>query len=296
MKGIVKHMDVLNFQLASPLQFNWTGKFIAPDENWTHITRALTDYEFIVMTDGELYIADDKRQYVVKNGEYLIMPPTLKQYGYKPSKCTFYWTHFTYPNELISPRCSMSEHDILNNIHKNQNMILPVQNTIPRIDRIIVLLKQLQDSDRKYGSKMLNSLNITAALMELHSQLYLSNGRVSLKGDHVQLYTDIVDYISWRIRENFKVSEIAEYFGYNEKYITTFFKKASGVSLKTYILNQKMDMAKALLSDTNKPISQIGYEIGFSDNHNFSSAFKKITGQSPSDYRNTYAQRKLFHE
>lgn len=296
MKGMVKHMDVLNFQLASPLQFNWAGKFIAPDENWTHITRALTDYEFIVMTDGELYIADDKRQYVVKNGEYLIMPPTLKQYGYKPSKCTFYWTHFTYPNELISPRCSMSENDILNNIHKNQNMILPVQNTIPRIDRIIVLLKQLQDSDRKYGSKMLNSLNITAALMELHSQLYLSNGRVSLKGDHVQLYTDIVDYISWRIRENFKVSEIAEYFGYNEKYITTFFKKASGVSLKTYILNQKMDMAKALLSDTNKPISQIGYEIGFSDNHNFSSAFKKITGQSPSDYRNTYAQRKLFHE
>lgn len=55
-----------------------------------------------------------------------------------------------------------------------------------------------------------------------------------------------------------------------------------------------MDMAKALLSDTNKPISQIGYEIGFSDNHNFSSAFKKITGQSPSDYRNTYAQRKII--
>lgn len=43
MKGMVKHMDVLNFQLASPLQFNWAGKFIAPDENWTHITRALTD-------------------------------------------------------------------------------------------------------------------------------------------------------------------------------------------------------------------------------------------------------------
>lgn len=78
---MAKHMDVLNFLLASPLQFNWTGKFIAPDENWTHITRALTDYEFIVMTDGELYIADDKRQYVVKSGEYLIMPPTLKQYG-----------------------------------------------------------------------------------------------------------------------------------------------------------------------------------------------------------------------
>ena len=248
------------------------------------------------MTDGELYIADEKQQYVLKKGEYLIMPPTAKQYGYKTSKCTFYWTHFSYPNEIISPLCAMSENDILNNIHKSSNMILPVHETIPRIDRIIVLLKQLQDSDRKYGNKLLNSLNITSALAELHSQLYLSNGRVSLKGDQVQLYTDIVDYISWRIRENFKVSEIAGYFGYNEKYITTFFKKASGVSLKAYILNEKMDIAKALLNDTNKPISQIGYEIGFSDNHNFSSAFKKITGQSPSDYRNTYAQRKLFHE
>ena len=111
-------MNVLNFQITQPLQFNWTGKFIAPDENWTHITRALIDYEFIVMTDGELYIADEKQQYVLKKGEYLIMPPTAKQYGYKTSKCTFYWTHFSYPNEIISPLCAMSENDILNNIHK----------------------------------------------------------------------------------------------------------------------------------------------------------------------------------
>ena len=57
-----------------------------------------------------------------------------------------------------------------------------------------------------------------------------------------------------------------------------------------------MELAKALLTDTNLPVSQIGYDIGFSDNHNFSNAFKKITGQSPSDYRNTYAERMLFHQ
>ncbi|MFR1256369.1 MAG: AraC family transcriptional regulator [Eubacterium sp.] len=36
--------------------------------------------------------------------------------------------------------------------------------------------------------------------------------------------------------------------------------------------------------------------MGFSDNHNFSSAFKKVTGQSPSAYRNSYAERMLFHQ
>ena len=57
-----------------------------------------------------------------------------------------------------------------------------------------------------------------------------------------------------------------------------------------------MELAQALLTDTNLPIAQIGYEIGFSDNHNFSSAFKKVTGQSPSAYRNSYAERMLFHQ
>ena len=57
-----------------------------------------------------------------------------------------------------------------------------------------------------------------------------------------------------------------------------------------------MDIAKAMLADSNFPIAQIGYDIGFSDNHNFSSAFKKVTGQSPSQYRNAYAERMLFHE
>ena len=106
-----------------------------------------------------------------------------------------------------------------------------------------------------------------------------------MKGEKHQLYTDIVDYISWRVREPVKVREVAAYFGYNEKYITTFFKKSAGISLKSYILERKMELAKSLLTDTNLPISQIGYDIGFSDNHNFSNAFKKMTGQSPSVYR-----------
>lgn len=173
---------------------------------------------------------------------------------------------------------------------------MPEQGSIPRLDRMIVLFKQLQDCNRKYRNINQDNHTLTAILCELYSQLYLSGSKTTMKGEQMQLYTDIVDYISWRIRENIRVSEIAAYFGYNEKYITTFFKKSSGVSLKSYILSRKMDLAQALLTDTNLPIAQIGYEIGFSDNHNFSSAFKKVTGQSPSAYRNSYAERMLFHQ
>lgn len=287
-------MDTLNFHLDHPLQFNWTGKFIAPDENWVHMSRALEDFELIIMTKGDLYIAEDDKEYTVHEGEYIILCPHCHQHGYRPSQCTFYWTHFSYPGSH-------------NDLHiqdpgpaplpaEETRILLPVQAKVPRIDRMIVLLKQLQDCNRNYRNINQNNYTITGILCELYSQLYLSGGRITMKGDKQQLYTDIIDYISWRIREPVKVSEVAAYFGYNEKYITTFFKKSSGISLKAYILERKMELAKALLTDTNLPVSQIGYDIGFSDNHNFSNAFKKITGQSPSDYRNTYAERMLFHQ
>lgn len=289
-------MKIYDFKVDKPFSFNWTGKFEAPDENWIHMTRELLDFELIFMTEGTLYIAADDRKYTVNSGEYVLLCPPCHQYGLRPSKCSFYWIHFTYNEYRNNPVC----HDDTE-IHgplpaEETRILLPETARVPRLDRMIVLLKQLQDSDRKYRNINQNAFTLTGILCELYSQLYLSGGRITMKGEKVQLYTDITDYISWRIRENIRVSEIAAYFGYNEKYITTFFKKASGSSLKSYILNQKMELAKAMLTDTNTPIAQIGYDIGFSDNHNFSSAFKKVTSQSPSEYRNTYAERQMFHQ
>lgn len=300
-------MEILEFQVEKPFHFNWSGKFIAPDENWIHITRALVDFELIVMTEGTLYIASDEKEYVVQEGEYVLISPPCNQYGYKPSKCTFYWTHFAYNNWHNNPiiHKQMPPHSAKRDIsasartnpeNAESKIWLPVHGKVPRTDRLVVLFKQLQDCDRKYHNRNLNNYALTTILCELYSQLSAITNHPAMKEEQLQLYTDIVDYISWRIHENIKVSEIADYFEYNEKYLTTFFKKASGTSLKSYILNRKMELAKALLTDSNQPVAQIGYDLGFSDNHNFSSAFKKITGQSPSKYRGTYAQRQLFHQ
>ncbi len=287
-------MEILEFNVGKPFHFNWAGKFEAPDPNWMHMTRDLFDFELIVMTEGELFIASDDTHYTVKKGEYLIMRPPCHQYGFQPSNCTFYWVHFTYNDHQNDPIVHTTPPAPLEADQKK--ILLPVTGEVPRLTRLIILLKQLQDCDLKYRGMNLNDFSLTTLLCELYSQLYLAGGRTAQKDGKSQLYTDIVDYINWRIRENIKVSEVASYFGYNEKYITTFFKKNAGVSMKSYIINAKMDLAKALLTDTNTPIAQIGYDIGFSDNHNFSTAFKKATGQSPSEYRSVYAQRTLYHK
>ena len=283
-------MDYIRFNAEKEFNYHWCGKFVAPDETWTHLTRILQDYELFVVTDGILYIGTDEKEYVINPGEYLLMPPNRFQHGTKTSFCNFYWMHFGYNNEQNNHELLSAEETLT---YVPGHLLMPEQGKLTSPDRIIILMKQLQDSDRRYREITLNRYLCSAVLAEvaLQGQIYPTYGNKIIKE---QFYRDICDYVSWHITDNLKVSQVANYFGYNEKYLTTFFKQRAGISLKQYILQVKMDRAKADLSETTEPVSQIAFRLGFSDAHNFSNSFRKVTGLSPSEYRDSYNRHNVF--
>lgn len=279
----------LDFDNNNGFTYRWCGKFTPPNNEWVHMTRRLVDYELMVVTDGTLYIADHTTEYVIEKGEFLLMPPTSCQHGTRTGSCEFYWMHFDYHNGL-------QDHSFRESITDcpPDHLLLPIRGTLASPERIIILMKQLQDSDRRYKESILNGYLCGAVLAELSAQS--KHSLVRDKQLKEQLYSDILDYISWHSQENLRVSEIASYFGYNEKYLTTFVKKYSGITLKQHILQKKMELAKSTLSETTQPVSQIAYCLGFSDAHNFSNAFRKVTGLSPSEYRASYNKHNVFQK
>ncbi len=267
-----------DFDSSAELQYHWCGKFTSPNNDWIHMTRNLGDYELMLVTEGTLHIADHLQEYEVHPGEYLLMAPTPFQHGTHSGACDFYWMHFSCASDTASADC----------------LSLPTQGALASPERIIILMKQLQDSDRRYKDPLLNRYLCSAVLAEINAQSrHILHKERQLKE---QLYGDIQDFISWHVQENLSVSEIAAHFGYNEKYLTTFFKKFAGITLKQYLLQTKMEAAKTSLSETTQPISQIAYSLGFSDAHNFSNAFRKITGLSPSQYRAGYNIHNVFQK
>ena len=283
-------MKVFKFNSATPFQYNFAGKFTAPNAEWMHLTRQLFDFELFVVTKGTLYISGNDTEYVLEKGQYLLMPPYTWQHGYKSSDCSFYWLHFAPSSsyDVVESNGIGSEPDSI-------SITIPEQGSLQSYERMVVLMKQLQDSERRYGIKSLNNFNTSVILSELGAQCF-SRQRYNNSDNSSQLYNDIADYITLNICSNLKVSDIADYFGYNEKYLTTYFKKWSKVSIKQFILQTKMEHAKAELSETNHSISQIGYNIGYADPHNFTNAFKKVTGLTPSDFRDSYSKRRLYQE
>ena len=77
--------------------------------------------------------------------------------------------------------------------------------------------------------------------------------------------------------------ELSLEIGINQCYLKKGFKELFGTTVYDFIQEQRMLKAKLLLSTTAYSISEVADQIGFSSQSNFSSAFKKFTGITPSE-------------
>lgn len=92
-------------------------------------------------------------------------------------------------------------------------------------------------------------------------------------------------YIHEHYMEDIGRSEIAGEFYLTPEYLAKLYKKKTGVNLKDYINEYRIEVAKELLKSGKKNISDIAEAVGFDNFSYFSTLFKKLTGVSPKDYK-----------
>ncbi len=102
----------------------------------------------------------------------------------------------------------------------------------------------------------------------------------------------IKDYLHENIHRKIVLSEIADQIHLSESYLAAYFKKKTGDNFRDYVIRVRMEMAMDALKHTNKTISEISLELGYSDYRSFNRVFKKFTGQTPSDYYALYHKGK----
>lgn len=100
----------------------------------------------------------------------------------------------------------------------------------------------------------------------------------------------IIDRINEYIHEHYSEpvgrNEISGIFYLTPEYLSKLYKKKTGITLKDYINEYRIEKAKELLRADNKNVSDIAEAVGFDNFSYFSTLFKKITGVSPKDYKN----------
>lgn len=96
------------------------------------------------------------------------------------------------------------------------------------------------------------------------------------------------EYIENNIMERITIDELAGKFAIGRRHFERRFKKATNNTPVEYMQRVKIEAAKKQLETSRKNVSEVMYEVGYSDTKAFRTVFKKITGLSPVDYKNKY--------
>jgi AraC family transcriptional regulator len=67
------------------------------------------------------------------------------------------------------------------------------------------------------------------------------------------------------------------------------FKQSFETPPHRYITNRRIERAKSLLTACNLSVTEIALDVGFSESSSFTSAFRKVTGETPTGYRRRVA-------
>jgi AraC family transcriptional regulator, transcriptional activator of pobA len=158
-------------------------------------------------------------------------------------------------------------------------------------DLFEMLLKEYQYQSPYQKAILTNQLFIllykTKELLQSHKVNIPSSGRSA----------EIVLQFRTLVNHNFKqlttghaekiwsVKELADKMHLHPNYLTNVIKEETGKAATAWIQEKTAGEAQALLRNSAKPISEIAYQLGFTDSTHFAKFFKKISGSSPLTYR-----------
>lgn len=83
------------------------------------------------------------------------------------------------------------------------------------------------------------------------------------------------------------LTEITDKLFFSSGYASKLFKKYTNLTINEYLLERRMTEAKKLLKNTKHKSSEIAHMVGYQSNTYFTTAFKKYTGMTPTEYRNS---------
>jgi AraC-like DNA-binding protein/ligand-binding sensor protein len=93
------------------------------------------------------------------------------------------------------------------------------------------------------------------------------------------------EYIREHQTENLRLGNVAKAVNTSTFYFCKMFKKVTGVNFTDYLSRVRIEKSKNLLLNPNLRVSEIAFEVGFQSLTHFNRVFKKIVGQSPTEYR-----------
>lgn len=152
-------------------------------------------------------------------------------------------------------------------------------------DKDHIIQKQFEKIQREYRSEE----NYRSEFLDLFSAelYYLVLRNLNRYSEKTSTVRDIVKYIDEYFYDDIKIEALAKKTGYTCRHFRSLFTEKMGISPSEYLLKRRLENSGNLLLATSRSIVEISQSCGFSSASQFAMLFKRYTGMTPSEYRNS---------
>ncbi|WP_259457897.1 AraC family transcriptional regulator [Salipaludibacillus neizhouensis] len=250
-------------------------------------------YEINLVTRGKQVFYIQGERYELEEGDLVLIRPgdVHSSSSLENSKegFNYFCVHFNIDDKLLLPYFKKTKDTFY---HANSMLTRSIR---PLLDRLVNFSQQskINFTDKmNLHSIMFELLAITVSCLEKDQQKL---GKISEQTFKVayQIAEEIDQLIRKPSHEDdilesvVRIEEIANHLDISVSYCNKVFNKVFDMSPRQYVTFRKLNDSKSLLVQEKYSIEQIAFMMGYHDSSHFSRQFKRWTGLSPSQYRET---------
>lgn len=225
-------------------------------------------YELIIVTAGRLHVKVNGQDTELHEGDGVLIFPNQ--------------IHSIHTEEYNRYVLCLFNHKLINAYNSKVASKVPVSNKF--------------HCDLFYAEK-LNSITENDSVMAIKGLLYSLCDEFDKnmqyiefeKSSHYLLY-NIFKFIEQNYNKTCTLAELSKSLGYDYTYLSSYFKKTTGMYYSDYVDQYRINQACYLLRESDMPVMQVSKECGFNSHRSFTRNFREQFEMTPAEYRKQYSK------
>ena len=225
--------------------------------------------QIILCSKGSGILKFDDREQIVDAGKVFFLPAGSPHAYYAQEE--IWRTHY-----ISFAGCAVEA--LLNHLGLTEIKVYPVD--VGVMKNIFRRLMNTVISDRFYGGYSASAI-VYEYIIEFNRQIVTAE--IRSEDDSASL-TPVLNYIDEHFSEVIELETLCEIIGITPQYLCRLFRKHLGMRPLEYVAKRRIQQAKVYLTEGNKSVKQIAFEVGYDSPSYFCSVFKRNEGISPTEY------------
>jgi AraC-like DNA-binding protein len=195
--------------------------------------------------------------------------------------CDF--VHFHVSNEYLR-NCQEAARSDLSRPIRDLNDLIVRDQLAELLGR--TLLESSRAGDRLYAQSVGHTLVMHIVRLELAPSTVNALPKWRLKR--------VQEYVDAHLEKDISLADLAKVAGLSRMHFAAQFRAATGYRPHDYLLYQRIESAKEMLSSTDVPLAEVALTVGFHAQAHFSTVFKRLTGDTPARWRHSAKSDRQF--